>query len=519
MRKFFTKKRVIWIIIILLVLGGIGYFVFFRKNSNGNIQTDTVKKQNLIQTVLATGQVVSGVDLSLSFQTSGIVKEVKVKEGDKVKVNQVLAMLDQASALANLTTARGTLAQYQANYEKLLAGASSEQIIVSEEAVKAAQVASDNYNASLVNVKAQQDTTVQNAYQTLLNTSITAIAQPGNIDSVIPTISGTYTGIDQGMYKISVLGTGLGVQFQTSGLESALGYAANIPTPLGSYGLFIQFSSTPSVSDTWVIFIPNTYSSAYITNNNAYQAALKARDIAVTDAQAKINSAQVALKQAQANLNELRAAARPAEIDAVKAQILSAQGQVASAEATIANMTLRAPTAGTITSIDVKVGELATALKEVMVLQDVNNLHLEADISEANIAVVRPGQEIDVTFDALGPDRHFNATVQTIDPASTVISGVVNFKVTASVDKVSEIKPGMTANLVIMVAQKNDVLAVPSSALINQNGKQYVRLIDDPEKKTYHQVEVQTGLQADGGLVEITSGLNEGQSVVIFIKQ
>jgi multidrug efflux pump subunit AcrA (membrane-fusion protein) len=69
------------------------------------------------------------------------------------------------------------------------------------------------------------------------------------------------------------------------------------------------------------------------------------------------------------------------------------------------------------------------------------------------------------------------------------------------------------------VAQKNDVLAVLSSALINQNDKQYVRLIDDPDKKTYHQVEVQTGLQADGGLVEITSGLSEGQSIVIFIKQ
>ncbi len=519
MRKFFTTKRVIWLIIILIALGGIGYFVFGRKNNNNNIQTETVKKQNLTATVLATGQVVSGVDLSLSFQTSGVVKEVKAKEGDKVKVNQVLAILDQTNALANLTTARGTLALYQANYEKLLAGASSEEIKVDEEAVNAAQVALDNYNASLANTRAQQDTAVQNAYLTLLNTSITAIAQPGNIDSVIPTISGTYTGADKGMYKIAVQSASLGWQFFTSGIESASGYVSTVPTPLGSHGLYIQFTSTPSLSDTWVVYIPNTYSSTYVTNYNAYQAALKARDIAVADAQAKINSAQVALNQAQADLNELRAVARPAEINAVKAQILSAQGQVASAEATIANMTLRAPIESTITSVDVKVGELATALKEVMVLQEVNNLHLEADISEANIAAGKPKQEIDITFDALGPDRHFKAIVQTIDPASTVISGVVNFKVTASLDKLEEIKPGMTANLIIMVAQKNNVLAVPSGAIINQGDKQNVRLIDDPVKKTYHQVEIQTGLQADGGLVEITSGLSEGQTIVIFIKQ
>ncbi len=67
MRKFFTKKRIIWAIIILLILGAIGYFVFGHKSPNNNIQTDTVKRQNLTATVLATGQVVSGINLNLSF--------------------------------------------------------------------------------------------------------------------------------------------------------------------------------------------------------------------------------------------------------------------------------------------------------------------------------------------------------------------------------------------------------------------------------------------------------------------
>jgi len=218
-------------------------------------------------------------------------------------------------------------------------------------------------------------------------------------------------------------------------------------------------------------------------------------------------------------LEKTQARARPADVNVAKAAILSAQGQVAAAEATIANATLRAPASGMITSVNVKLGELAVAQKEVMILQDVNNLHVEADISEANIAQVRVGQEIDVTFDALGPDRHFTAKVQIINPASTIISGVVNFKVTASLDKVAEIKPGMTANLIILVDKKNQVLAVPSRAIINQDSKQYARLVDDPQQKTYHQVEVRTGLEADGGLTEIISGLNEGQEIVVYIKQ
>ena len=81
------------------------------------------------------------------------------------------------------------------------------------------------------------------------------------------------------------------------------------------------------------------------------------------------------------------------------------------------------------------------------------------------------------------------------------------------------VKPGMTVNMTILVAEKHDALAIPYSAIINKNSKQYVRIIDNPKEKTYHEVEVKTGLQADGGLVEILSGLAEDQEVVTYIKK
>jgi len=518
MKKVFTKKFAIWLLVILILAGAAGYFILGKSKGASNIQTDTVKRLNLEQTVLATGQVVSGTDLSLSFQTSGVVAQIKVKEGDKVKAGQILASLDTTNARANLITASGSLAQAKANYEKVLAGASNEQIKVADQAVNAAQVVLQNAENNLEIVKAQQATAVANAYTSLLNTAIAPIADAGNIDTIEPVISGTYAGTAQGAYKIKILNTDTGLKFQATGLENAIEQVGSAPVPLGSNGLYIQFSSTPSLSDSWTVYVPNTYSSLYITNYNIYQAALKSRDTAMATAQATINSAETSLAQASADLEQTVAQARPAEIDAAKAQILSAQGQVAVAEAAITNATIKAPAAGTITSVDVKIGELASAQSEVIILQDVDDLHLEADISEANIAEVMPQQKIDVTFDALGPDKHYQAVVATINPASTVISGVVNFKVTAKIGKVAEIKPGMTANLVIAVAHRDNALAVPSSAIIIQNGKSYVRVITDPKQKTYKQTEVQTGLEADGGLVEIISGLEAGREIVIFIK-
>ena len=100
-----------------------------------------------------------------------------------------------------------------------------------------------------------------------------------------------------------------------------------------------------------------------------------------------------------------------------------------------------------------------------------------------------------------------------------MVSGVVNYLVKASLpNSIADIKPGMTANMTILVGSKSAVLAIPQRAILS-NGAKHVRVIDDPKKKTYHEVEVQTGMEADGGLVEITSGLTEGQEIVTFIKQ
>jgi HlyD family secretion protein len=267
------------------------------------------------------------------------------------------------------------------------------------------------------------------------------------------------------------------------------------------------------------VSLPNTYASTYTANFNAYQTALQAQSVAISGAQGQVSSAQSALAQAQASLAQTVATAQPADVAVAQAAIVSAEGQVQAAQAAYNNTVLTAPAAGTITEVDVKVGELATAQEQAMVLQNVSNLHAESDVSEADIALLQPNQSVDYTFDALGPDRHFSGTVLTVNPASTVISGVVDYLVKSSLPNIPDIKPGMTANLTILVAQKNNVLAIPAQAVITQNGNDYVRVVDNAKTGTYHQVQVQTGLQADGGLVEITSGLNEGQTVVTFIKQ
>ncbi|MCL5774883.1 MAG: efflux RND transporter periplasmic adaptor subunit, partial [Patescibacteria group bacterium] len=359
-----------------------------------------------------------------------------------------------------------------------------------------------------------QQVAVDNAYKALMNSGLAAIPGTGNNSNLTATISGTYVGKDQGQYSITLVPTGNNIRFQYGGLESGSGNVDVTPQALGSKGLYIQFSSTSgSAGNTWTVSIPNTQASTYVANYNAYQAALQAKEAAISQAQASVDAAQAAL-------DFKRAKARPADLNAAQAAILTAQGQVQAAQADLENTIIRAPSEGTITKVDVKVGELATALKEAVVLQDVNNLHVEANISEANIASVKVGQKVDATFDALGLDRKFTAKVEAVDPASTVVSGVVNYKVTVQVDKLEEIKPGMTANLTILTGEKPGVLAIPARAVLGKtDGSKVVRVITDEKTKAYKEVPVTTGMEADGGLVEITSGLSAGEGVITFIKQ
>lgn len=517
-RKFFTKKAVI-VSVIILGLGGFAAAKFFGGPAGNDILTDVVRRQDIRRTILATGQVTSETDLQLSFKISGIVTSVNFKVGGMVIAGQIIATLDQKDQQAALTTARGSLAAAKANYQKILDGASSEEIQATQAAVNTAEVSLANSEDALARTIAEQDVLVANAYRTMLNTGLAAIPASTNFNSASPVISGTYTGTETGIYNITTRGN----YFDVTGLEDSgsIYVSTTAPKSLGTKGLFVQFpSSYAAQNDSWTVEIPNNKASVYIVNYNAYQAALQTRSSAVQTDGAAVVSAKALVSQRKAELDLKKAKARPAELAAAAAQITSAEGQVQTALAALENTVVRAPAGGTITTVDVKVGELAAALAQAFILQNVKDLYLEANISEANISGIKIGQPVELTFDSFGADRVYEGKVQFLEPASTVVSGVVNYKIKASLGKLPEIRPGMTANMKILTDEKKAVLAVPQRAVISRGAEKFVRVITDPANAVaFREERVETGLAADGGLVEIKTGLAEGQMIVTFINK
>ncbi len=505
--NWFKAKKRRWLGALLVVL--IIFLIGTSDGKSGKTDSilDTVARGDLKKTVLATGQVTSTTDVSLGFNTTDTVASVRVKVGDKVTGGQILATLNNQDELASLTTARGALLSAQAHYNKVLAGASGEEITVAE-------VAKKNAETDLANTVTTQDTLVKNAHRALLNTGLTA--SPNQTSTVAdPTISGIYNQDKEGTLIITVYTSGSTGYFVASGIASGTGPTdASSPVAIGTTGLFIDFpdSFVPPSGALWTINIPNTQSSGYVAAYNAYESAKETRGSAVASAQSLVDarSADLALK---------KAAARAPDIEVAQADVLSAEGRVQTAQVAYDNTILRAPGAGTITTVDTKIGELVSLQKEVMVLQDISNLYLEANINEANISEIKLAQPVEITFDAFGPNEKFQGLVTHIDPSATIQDGVVNYKINVSIPQGEErIRPGMNANMTIIAGTYPNVLYVPLLAISRHDNKTFLTVLVDQKGKKTTEHEVVLGAMGDGNLVEIASGATEGERIKIISK-
>ncbi len=487
-----------------VVVVAILYAIFHTTPSTVTVYP--VAKADLQSTILATGQVTSATDLSLSFSTNGTIETLPVAVGDRVTKGQIIATLNNASEYAALKSA-------QANYQKVVQGSSNEEIAVAQAGLASAQ-------SSLESAKKVQGNLVASAYSAMLNGDLSPESVSGTV-TIAPLLSGTYSGSGEGAYTITTYSTGNGGYFSYDGIESGTGQInSGTTSALGTHGLFLQFPANyPFGTNTlWKVTIPNTKSSNYLTRYNAYQDALKMQDSTVA-------AAQAAVVQAQANLDLKKAGARSADLDIANAQVLSAQ-------ATYDKTILVAPAGGTVVHVDSKIGEQAKAQQEVVTIQDVGNLYVEADINETNIARVALGQPVRMTLDAFGPDTIFTGSVIHIDPSSTTADGVVNYKMKASiqnpvckdtqdcVDLIKDkVRPGMNANMIITAWDKPDAIAIPKAALIKESdGTTSVNLIVDDKTGEYKKQTVVVGLVGDGELVEVVSGLSGGEKIAVGAK-
>ena len=209
--------------------------------------------------------------------------------------------------------------------------------------------------------------------------------------------------------------------------------------------------------------------------------------------------------------------------------IVVQQQNVTKAQTNVGYATITSPIDGVVLSREVEEGQTVASAMTTPTLfyiaQDLTDMRVIADVDEADIGGVKEGQRVSFTVDAF-PDDTFAGTVTQVRLEATTESNVVTYEVViAAPNKDLKLLPGLTANVTIYTAERNNVLTLPSKTLRftpNQallKPEQRVEDVKSPKKvwtfdgTTFRAKAVETGL--NGGInIEIVSGLNEGEKVI-----
>ena len=149
------------------------------------------------------------------------------------------------------------------------------------------------------------------------------------------------------------------------------------------------------------------------------------------------------------------------------------------------------------------------------------DLETQISLSEVDVSQVKPGQDVQLSFDALG-GRSFPGQVLSVSPLGTITQGVVNYNVNIGLTNPDPaILPGMTAQANIIIAQRPDALIAPNRAIRTQGNRRMITLLHEGQEIPLY---VQTGLVNDTS-TEIVSAtmastgqqvqLEEGDTVVL----
>ncbi|HKW46412.1 MAG TPA: efflux RND transporter periplasmic adaptor subunit [Gemmatimonadaceae bacterium] len=155
-----------------------------------------------------------------------------------------------------------------------------------------------------------------------------------------------------------------------------------------------------------------------------------------------------------------------------KAAVIRSAANLDLAKQRLEDATVTAPSAGTILTKTVSLGQVITSATNsatggttLLTMADLGKVRVRALFNETDIGQVRPGQTAAVAIDAF-PDRRFQGVVEKIEPNATVQQNVTMFPVLVTLDNGEGLlKPGMNGEVSVLIDQVNDVIAVPNDAL------------------------------------------------------
>jgi HlyD family secretion protein len=225
----------------------------------------------------------------------------------------------------------------------------------------------------------------------------------------------------------------------------------------------------------------------------------------IADAGNDLALKQAQWEDAQRNYDRLK--------DGPNAQdILAAQARVDAAQATVNMLSIIAPFDGVVLSVDQRAGDVVNTGELSVNMADLDHLYVETQVDESDVAMVKVGDQAEVTLDAV-VGVTLTGRVAAVNPVGQAVGGLVKYNVRIELDPVQDtfLPLGATANVVIKIGGSQATLAVPIVAIQNDSQGEYVWVVRDGEPVRVDVV----GGSIIGDMVAVTGDLQDGEVLQI----
>ena len=500
-----TWHKVLLVVIILALVGGGAYWIFRPKSASTQSQSALYKViQGTISKELSlSGNVVLKTQVNVTPGVSGKVTAINVSAGDEVKEGQELLKLDTSDLDSQTQDAQWSLESAQLRLEQLqepLSDYDRENLEISLEKAKmeleAAQANLEQVTETCsISEKLAKDSVAQ-AQSDLEDTQANLELVKENAERALTTAQKE---VDKAQKQLDNATTEAEKEAAQEALETAKE----------------KLESQKLTNDQQIASAQKQVESAQNALGKA-QLSLKQQQMSnqnsLKNAQNQLTSAEYSLKLAQLQYEQKMSSTSTADLRLQEIAVEQAQSKLNQLLAQKAASSVVAPSAGTVSAINVKVGDSAGASTVVITLANASALEVTSNVPEVNIGEIKPGMEAKVTADAY-PNQIFNATLSSIDPVATETQGVVSYTAHFSLNEEAgkTLKPGMTVTVKVVMAQAQNALIIPRTALQSTGNRYMVKVWDG---STYKVQQVEVGILNDT-MAEVKSGLQQGDQIAL----
>lgn len=472
LKKTFTKKtvRIVSIVLVLLIALGIVLIPRLFKSQSAfdpkQQRTTVVRKGEISTTITGSGPIKSSDRMEMVARGITTVNKVYFKEGDRVKVGDLLVELDNTDAKLAVEKNKSSLLQTQMTQENNIEGLDSLSV-----------------NAPF-------------------NGQVTSIAVKEG--SVIPKNSTVLTIVDTSKLKVLFQFSGPGMKEVSTGnkavvyiqdfmemFEGTVTYVSSTPYSTESggevYNVEVEINNPGSISEGMSASAEINTSRGTMESIGSGSLVYVNRTDIKCDGGGTVKKIIVKEKE-HVKKGELLAVIENKELAVTKqttdVKLKELEAQLETSIKQLDYYTIYSPIDGIITKLDLKEGDSLKQGDVVCVVADDENMEFSVSVDELDIEKIEVGQKADITVDALKETatKPLSGSVSKIAIEGTSSNGVTTYPVTIRVDKSEKLRIGMNADAEIFVTRKTDVLYVPLEAIRRVGSKTYIMVEGDPKK-------------------------------------